>query len=145
MTAAGRGLVTYVDGDGASAFAQMLGGLIEANVASRPEKRPDFAQLRARVGINVEDIQESVTLDFTGGHLAVHNGLLPGRQITITAEADTVMELSNLKIGFLGMPVYTDETGRSVLGKLLRGRLKIAGLPLQIGRLNRVTRIFSVQ
>ena len=68
-------LVEYTDGDDASAFAMMLGGLIEANVAGRPEKREDFDSLRARVGIQVQDIDEAVTLDFKGGTLKVSNGL----------------------------------------------------------------------
>ena len=143
MTRPAGNLVTYADGEAASAFAQMLGGLIEANVEGRPEKRPDFDALSARVGVRVTDIDESVTLDFDGGHLEVHTGLLPGRKLTINADADTVMQLSNLKIGFAGMPVYTDETGRSVAGKLLTGKLQISGL-LRLGLLNRVTRVFSV-
>ncbi len=121
----------------------MLGGLIEANVSARPEKRDDFDRLRGRVGIDAVDAGESVTLDFEGGHLTLHNGLLPGRQITITAESETVLQLSNLRIGPLGMPVYVDETGRSVVGKLLSRKLRIAGL-FRLGMLNRVTRIFSV-
>jgi len=121
----------------------MLGGLIEANVSARPEKRADFERLRARVGIDATDAGEAATLDFQGGRLTLHNGLQPDRKITITADSDTVLQLSNLRIGPLGMPVYVDETGRSIVGKLLSRRLRIAGL-LRIGTLNRVTRIFSV-
>ena len=88
---AGRGLVSYADGDQASAFAQMLGGLIDANVQSRPEKRADFDALSARVGIAVTDIDESVTLDFKGGRLVVSNGLKPDRDITIRGDADTII------------------------------------------------------
>ncbi len=121
----------------------MLGGLIEANVAGRPEKRTDFNRLRARVGISAEDADEAATLDFEGGHLTVSAGLRDGRHITITADSETVLQLSNLRIGALGMPVYYDETGRAVLGKLLTGRLRIDGL-LRLGLLNRVTRVFSV-
>jgi hypothetical protein len=140
----GTGLVDYADQE-PSAFASMLGGLIEANVESRPEKQPDFSSLVARVGIWVTDIDEGVTLDFKGGKLTVHNGFKPRRTITIRADAETVMSLSNLKIGLLGMPVYYDEVGRGVAGKLLRGKLKIDGLPLNVMTLNTVTRIFSVQ
>ena len=123
----------------------MLGGLIEANVRARAEKRADFENLVARVGIWVTDIDEGVTLDFKGGKLVVHNGLAAKRTITIRAEAETVMSLSNLKIGPLGLPVYFDETGRGVAGKLLRGKLKIDGLLPNILTLNAVTRVFSVQ
>jgi len=128
-----------------SAFASMLGGLIDANIAARPEKRRDFNSLTARVGIFVTDIDEGVTLDFQHGYLVVHNGLEPKRDITIRAEADTVMNLSNLRIGAFGMPVYYDATGRGVAAKLLRGKLRIDGLLGNLATLNSVTRIFSVQ
>lgn len=128
-----------------SAFAEMLGGLIEANVLANPAKKKDFDTLKARVGIWVTDIDEGVTLVFDAGQLAVYNGLEPDRTITIRAEAETVMSLSNLKIGVFGLPVYYDGVGREVALKLLRGRLQIKGMLRNIATLNRVTRIFSVQ
>jgi hypothetical protein len=128
-----------------SAFAEMLGGLIDANVTTRAEKKRDFDTLVARVGIWVTDIDEGVTLVFDAGKLTVYNGLEPGRTITIRAEAETVMNLSNLKIGPFGMPLYYDEVGRGVAAKLLTGKLKIDGMLTNIATLNRVTRIFSVQ
>jgi len=123
----------------------MLGGLIEANVESRKEKQHDFQTLVAKVGIWVTDIKEGVTLDFQGGTLVVHTGLKPKRRLTIRTDAETVMNLSNLKIGLLGLPVYYDEVGRGVAFKLLQGKLRIDGLLANIATLNTVTRIFSVQ
>jgi hypothetical protein len=139
-----RALVRY-DDDEPSAFASMLGGLIEANVRSNPGKERDFDSLKARVGIWVTDIDEGVTLDFKGGKLVVHNGLKPRRKLTIRTDADTVMSLSNLKIGLFGLPVYYDEVGRGVALKLMTGKLKIEGLLSNVMTLNTVTRIFSVQ
>src|SRR5438128_3754052 len=139
-----RAEFSYAD-DEPSAFASMLGGLIEANVRSRPEKARDFESLVARVGIFVTDIDEGVTLDFKGGTLVVHNGLKPRRTLTIRADADTVMNLSNLKIGLLGLPIYYDGVGRGIAAKLLRGKLRIDGLLPNVLTLNTVTRIFSVQ
>jgi len=144
VTTGSQPLVEYADEE-PSAFASMLGGLIEANVKSRPEKTRDFESLVARVGIWVTDIDEGVTLDFKGGTLVMHNGLKPRRTITIRTDADTVMSLSNLKIGVLGLPVYYDQVGRGVATKLLRGKLKIDGLLPNIVTLNAVTRLFSVQ
>ena len=144
---AGRGVtnpVDYADEKEASAFAQLLGGLIAANVVSRPEKLKDFHTLKARVGIVVTDIGEAVTLDFEGGHLVVRNGLEEGRDVTIRTDAETVMQLSNVKIGFAGMPNYLDATGREVAGKMLTGKLRIQGLVGNLTTLNRVTRLFSV-
>jgi len=137
-------MVDYADIE-PSAFASMLGGLIEANVKSRPDRQRIFDRLVARVGIWVTDIDEGVTLDFKGGSMTVHNGLRPRRAITIRAEADTVMNMSNLKIGFLGLPIYYDRVGRGVALKLLQGKLRIDGLLGNISTLNTVTRIFSVQ
>jgi hypothetical protein len=138
-------LVEYIDGDDATAFATMLGGLIEANVAGRPEKRQDFDSLKARVGIRVDDIDESVTLDFHGGTLKVSNGLKRDRKITIRTDADTVMMLSNLAIGPFGLPLYFDTVGRGIVSKLLTGGLKIDGMLTNIPTLNQVTRVFSVR
>lgn len=138
------GLVAYAD-KAPSAFAGMLGGLIEANVLAKPEKKKDFDSLVARVGIWVTDIDEGVTLVFDAGRLTVYNNLEPRRTITIRANAETVMGLSNLRIGPLGLPVYYDRMGRGIALKLLRGQLKIEGLLANIATLNRVTRIFSVQ
>ena len=138
------GLVVYASQE-PSAFAGMLGGLIEANVRANPAKKKDFDALAARVGIWVTDIDEGVTLVFDAGRLTVYNGLEPRRTITIRAEADTVMSLSNLKIGPLGLPVYYDEVGRGVALKLMRGKLRIDGMLANVQVLNRVTRIFSVQ
>jgi hypothetical protein len=137
--------VEYANGEEASPFGQMLGGLIEANVESRPEKRADFEKLRARVGVFVTDIDEGVTLEFQSGHLLVHNGLQPARDLTIRADAGTVMQLSNVKIGFAGMPNYLDSTGREVVAKMLRGKLRIEGILGNLTTLNQVTRLFSVQ
>jgi hypothetical protein len=138
------GLVKYGSNE-PSAFAGMLGGLIEANVVANRDKRKDFDALDARVGIWVTDIDEGVTLAFEAGRLTVYNGLEPNRTLTIRADADTVMSLSNLKIGVLGMPVYYDEVGRGVALQLMRGKLRIDGLLTNIATLNRVTRVFSVQ
>jgi hypothetical protein len=138
-------LVEYPDGEDASAFAQMLGGLIEANVDGRPDKRRDFDGLRARVGVFVTDIEEGVTLEFQGGRLLVHNGLQPVRDLTIRADAGTVMQLSNVSIGFARMPNYLDSTGREVVAKMLRGHLRIDGLLGNLTTLNQVTRLFSVR
>lgn len=137
-------LVTYASQE-PSAFAEMLGGLIEANVQANASKHKDFDALTARVGIWVTDIDEGVTLVFESGRLTVYNGLEPRRTITIRAEAETVMSLSNLKIGVMGMPVYYDGVGRGVALKLLQGKLKIDGMLTNVATLNRVTRIFSVQ
>ena len=138
------GPVTYADSE-PSAFASMLGGLIDANIGNNRARRKDFDDLNARVGVWVTDIDEGVTLDFQGGALVVSNGLKPKRDITIRTDADTVMNLSNLRIGLFGMPVYYDEVGRGIAAKLLQRKLRIDGLLGNIATVNTVTRLFSVR
>jgi hypothetical protein len=139
-----QALVQYADGARESAFAQMLGGLIEANVTASADKSRDFHALRARVGVHVSDLGESVTLDFMEGVLLVYEGLEPERDLTIHADADTVMRLSNIRIGFARLPNYFDTAGRDVVGRMLRSRLRIDGLAGNLTTLNKVTRVFSV-
>ncbi len=127
-----------------SAFAELLGGLIEANVLAHPQKRKDFDALVARVGIWANDIDEGATFVFESGMLTVYNGLEPRRTITIRSDSETIMSLGTLKIGVFGLPIYYDEVGRGVAGKLLRRTLKIDGMLPNIATLNRVTRIFSI-
>jgi hypothetical protein len=136
--------VDYADEE-PSAFASMLGGLIEANISNNPARRKDFDELRARVGLWVTDIDEGVTLDFQQGTMIVSNGLKPKRDVTIRAEADTVMNLSNLRIGMFGLPVYYDEVGRGIAAKLIQRKLRIDGLLGNIATVNTVTRLFSVR
>ncbi|MDQ2923652.1 MAG: hypothetical protein M3Q90_05090 [Candidatus Dormibacteraeota bacterium] len=127
-----------------SAFAELLGGLIEANVLAHPQKRKDFDALVARVGIWANDIDEGATFVFESGTLTVYNGLEPRRTITIRSDSETIMSLGTMKIGVFGLPIYYDEVGRGVAGKLLRRTLKIDGMLPNIATLNRVTRIFSI-
>lgn len=136
--------VTYADA-APSAFASLLGGLIEANVEKSAAKRKDLDSLDARVGVFVTDIGEGVTLELDRGTVTVHNGLSSGRDLTIRADAGTVMNLSNLRIGMFGMPVYFDSVGRGVVRELVRRRLRIEGLLGNVATLNTLTRILSVR
>ncbi|MGH7904253.1 MAG: SCP2 sterol-binding domain-containing protein [Candidatus Dormibacteraceae bacterium] len=141
----GTATVEY-PGDDPSTLARMLGDLIEANVGSRAARRRDFLGLRATVGIEVTDLGQSVVLEFDGGTLRVRDGRLEGRpELTIHADSATIMDLGNLRIGPLGLPVYPDRVGRSVAAKLLDGRLRVEGMLTHPGTLSRLVRVFSVR
>jgi hypothetical protein len=125
-------------------MAQMLAGLIIANVSQHPERMADFRRLTGEsVYIEAPDIEESLTLTFAGDDLVVR----PGRQgrpvISITADSDVLMALNLLKIGPMGMPNYFDQDGRNVVRALASRRLRIGGM-WHVDVLNRVTRLFSV-
>jgi hypothetical protein len=72
------------------------------------------------------------------------SGLLPGRDVTIRADTDTVMQLSNLSIGLAGMPNYLDGVGRGIVLRMLTRRQRIEGIVGNLTTFNQVTRLFSV-
>ena len=137
--------VIYPDGDDeASAMAQMLAGLITANIEQHPERWIDFHGLSGQsVSIDVPDIEEALTLTFAGDDLVVRNGRRGRPAVTITADSDVVMALNLVKTGPFGLPNYFDAAGRDVLKALFNRRLRIGGM-WRVDTLNRVTRLFSV-
>lgn len=137
--------VVYPQGeDEASAMAQMLAGLITANISQHPERMGDFRRLSGQsVHIAVPDIEESLTLTFAGEDLVVRPGRQGNPVISISADSDVLMALNLVKIGPMGMPNYFDADGRNVVRALASRKLRIGGM-WHIDVLNRVTRLFSV-
>ena len=125
-------------------MAQMLAGLITANVEQHPERWSDFHALSGQsVAIAVPDIEESLTLTFAGDDLVVRPGRKGHPAVSITADSDVVMALNLVKTGPFGMPNYFDEAGRDVVKALFSRKLRIGGM-WRVDTLNRVTRLFSV-
>ncbi|MGH7777540.1 MAG: hypothetical protein ACREPI_10250 [Candidatus Dormibacterales bacterium] len=123
----------------------MLGGLIESNLKVRPGRAGLLGRMGGKVGIDVTDAGEAVTLEFEEGIVRVRDGLAGKRRLTIHGDSVTVLELANLGVGPMGFPVYTDRAGRAVLGKLIGRRLRIEGLLAHQATLNRLARLFSVR
>lgn len=135
--------VILAGGENASGLASMLGTLLAQNVEQRPEKFEDFRRINADVLIDVGDLGESVTLAFRGDRCTVHNGRVGSPVVRIRTDAATLMGLSALHIGPLGLPNYLDANGRTVLRAMAGGKLRIGGMH-HLRTLNRVTRLFSV-
>jgi len=126
-------------------LALMLAELIRENLAAHPGKRRDLEALGARVGIVARDAGVSLTLDFRGGVVVVHDGLLPRRELTITTDAEKITSLSLIAIQH-GLPVFHDQTGQGVVRDLLGGTTRIQGLlrhPLSLVRLTRLMSVHS--
>lgn len=145
LTPAPRPTVEYAEGAAESAFAQMLGGLIEANVERDANARRDFDRLRARVGVHATDLGESVTLHFQAGRLTVHCCLDGACDVTLHATSDALMSLAGVGVGPLRTPNYLGAAGRGIVGQALRGRLRVEGLAGNLTTLNRLTRLVSVR
>ncbi len=123
-------------------LAGMLAEMLRSNL-EKPEKRREFDRLKARVLIHAVDAEAKITMDFDRGKLTVYGGEAGRPDIAIATDSTTLLELANLKIRY-GLPWYFDETGLSVVRKLLKGDLKIKGLLTKLGPLTRLTKIMSL-
>ncbi|HXA29175.1 MAG TPA: SCP2 sterol-binding domain-containing protein [Candidatus Angelobacter sp.] len=135
--------VVLAAGDQASGLASMMGTLLAQNVERVPAKYQDFRRVDADVVIAVNDLDQAITLRFSGERCTIHNGRTGSPRVSITTDSETLMRLSMLKIGPLGLPNYFDEPGRNVLRAMRSGRLRISGMH-HLPTLNRITRLFSV-
>lgn len=135
--------VVLAEGDGASGLASMMGTLLAQNVERVPQRFEDFRRVESDVLIDVRDLGEAITLSFTGDRCTIHNGRTGSPRVSISTDSDTLMRLSMLRIGPLGLPNYFDEPGRNVLHAMRTGKLRIRGMH-HLPTLNRITRLFSV-
>lgn len=135
--------VVLAEGDGASGLASMMGTLLAQNVERVPQRFEDFRRVESDVLIDVRDLGEAITLSFTGDRCTIHNGRTGSPRVSISTDSDTLMRLSMLHIGPLGLPNYFDEPGRNVLHAMRTGKLRIRGMH-HLPTLNRITRLFSV-
>jgi hypothetical protein len=135
--------VVLADGDNASGLASMMGTLLAQNVERAPQKFDDFRRVESSVQIEVSDLDEAITMSFVGDRCTIHNGRLGKPRVSIRTDSETLMALSQLKIGRLGFPNYFDDNGKAVLRAMSKGKLRIGGMH-HIATLNRVTRLFSV-
>jgi len=135
--------VVLAEGDDASGLASMMGTLLAQNVERVPKKFEDFRRVDSDVLIDVKDLGEVITLSFRGERCTIHNGRVGHPRVSISTDSETLMGLSMLHIGALGLPNYFDEPGRNVLRAMRTGKLRIRGMH-HLGTLNRITRLFSV-
>jgi hypothetical protein len=135
--------VVLAEGDGASGLASMMGTLLAQNVERVPAKFQDFRRVDGDVVIDVKDLGEAITLSFSGERCTIHNGRTGSPRVSISTDSETLMGLSMLHIGPLGLPNYFDQSGRAVLRAMRTGKLRIRGMR-HLQTLNRITRLFSV-
>lgn len=135
--------IQFAEGAENIGLAIMLRDLLTQNIELNPRKQPDFIRLNIPVGLNVYDVDIELTLEFSKGVLTIHPNILNSAGLKITAESDTIMNLSNQKIKW-GLPFYFDETGRQIIAAMKSGRLKIKGMLQHFPSLLRLSRVMSV-
>ena len=132
--------VEFLDED-PNGIASMIGGLIEANLANHPERSSLLKP--AIVGIVAEDAHVALTLGISPGKVTVANGLAPRVDVMVSADSETLTELSSTPLR-LGFPDAFTRTGRAVTGKLFKGKLRVQGLIRHAGTVSRLNRLISI-
>ena len=136
-------VAVHVAGDEPSGLAEMIAGLIEAGVATDAGRARLLASTRGAAQIDVPDAGVTVGLKFVPGALTVTSGPVPGADVRLVADADTLLGLSTVPLRF-GLPDPLTAPGRAVVRGLITGGIKVRGRPLGLPLLRTVTRLLSV-
>ena len=135
--------IKLADGAEEIGLANMLQDLIVQNIEQNPHKENDFKRLNIVIGLDVFDTDVKLTLAFSKSTLTIRPGILEHSGLNITADSETIMNLSNQKIKW-GLPYYFDETGREILAAMKNHRLKVKGILTHFPSLIRFSRVMSV-
>jgi hypothetical protein len=132
--------VEYTDAD-PNGLAEMIGGLIEGNLAAHPERQTLLKP--AVIAITAPDAEVSITLQIAPGRVAVSNGVRGKPDLRVTAPSDTLIELSSVPLRF-GLPDNMTKGGREVTGKLMKRKIKVKGIVRAPAKLARLNKLLSV-
>jgi hypothetical protein len=141
--------ITLAPGAEENAFAQMLADLVRQNLESKPHKKKDFALLDGTVALVADDAEVALTLEFRRGRLVLHDGIKGVPDVAVRGSSEAIMSLSNVPLTRpLALPIPTDRAALDVLRTMVRatrtGELRIFGMLGNVGLLNRLTRVMSV-
>lgn len=120
----------------------MIAGLIEGNLVAHPERGALLKGALKRVRITASDLDTTVFLTLGAGEVVVGDAAETKPDMWIWADAATLIDLPNAKL-LGGLPSIADPIGRSVIGKLLSGKMKVKGI-MKVGLLSKVQRLLSV-
>ena len=124
-------------------IAQMIAGLVEANILDNPAKDRLLETTRGAAQIDVSDTGQTIGLKFVPGTLTVTSTPVPGADVRIVADSETLMALSTAQLRG-GLPDPLSGLGRGLAVQLLRRRLRVSGIPFGLGMLRRVIQLLNV-
>ena len=124
-------------------LANMVAELLRANTESSPLKKRVFSRMNGSVALSATDAEVSLTLVFDHGRCVVRDGMVPGTGASVTADSDSILELSNVRI-VGGLPYLFDAAGRAVASKVIHGTIRIRGLLRHPVTLTRLAIVLSV-
>lgn len=134
-------MTVTVIGPDPSGLAQMVGDLIEQNLARDPARR---ALVRRTVAVlDALDAGVTVFLRMGADGIRVGDGDVPDAHLRIRTSSERLLDLTTAPLR-LGLPDPLKPEGRAIVADLLRGRIRIRGLLRHPLRLARLTKLLSV-
>jgi hypothetical protein len=125
-----------------SGLSSMIGGLIEANLRANPDRA---ALLRPCVVVlTATDAGVSTSLRISRSGVEIANEPpRAGVELGVRASSGDLIAMSAMPLR-LGLPDPLRREGRAIIGRLLRGRIRVSGLLRHPAKLMRLTRLLSV-
>lgn len=134
--------VTFAEAE-PNGLADLVGRLIEANLARHPERRR-LLRSTAVVELTAWDADTSATIRLGANGVEVSNGTAGSTaHLLVLARANDLLELAAAPLRF-GLPDAFDPRGRVVLRRLARREVRVSGMLRHPVRLSRFTRLLSV-
>lgn len=131
--------VTYADDD-PSGLPQMLGDLIEQNLARDPSRRRLLKP--ATIVIAAVDAEVAATLHVAATGVEISWGEDPRPDITVRADGRALLDLLAVKQRFGFADPLTHE-GRAILWDTARGEIRVRPLIRRLPALRRLTMLLS--
>jgi hypothetical protein len=79
-------------------LANMLADLLRQNLDARPVARERCAAMKGRIVLHARDAEVTMTLDFRGDAVIIHDGAIENPDATIEADADAIVTMSRLPL-----------------------------------------------
>ncbi len=133
--------VTYTDPD-PNGLSSMIGGLIEANLRANPDRAELLAPSTVELTANDAEVSASIHISPVGVTVANQPGS-SRVDLGVRAASSDLIALSAMPLLF-GLPDPLRREGRAIIGKVLRGRIRVSGLVRHPVKLTRLTRLLSV-
>ncbi|MGH2634733.1 MAG: hypothetical protein ACRDHU_01065 [Actinomycetota bacterium] len=137
----GRVEIVLLDAD-PNGLAEMLAGLLEANLARHPDR--SALLLPAVVELDAVDADVTVSVRTLPGRIEIANGPAgEAADVELHASSQGLLALSAVPLR-LGLPDPFRRSGRSVLGEIMRRRVRVSGMLRHPVVLSRFARLLSV-
>jgi hypothetical protein len=107
--------------------ARLLARVVDEKL-EEPEKKRIFDRLDFVLSVHVVDVGQSASVTFRKGEATVTRGRPDRADLAVECDNATFVQFTMFRLGWRGLPNVLDDNGRSVLRKLLTGRLRIRGL-----------------